>query len=295
MVAGRGGGVYEVKVVSVDAGGGDVGDSGFTVFCISTGVFSCGGGVDHEEDESGDENGQEMDMPELGHGGEGTELVPRMIQTLAGKEVIGVAAGVRHTTAWTKAGELSALGPGGGGARGRARVRDQEPGPGLGQGPGPGPGQEPGPGPGQEPGPGPGQGPGPGPGPGPRTRPRPGPRSRSQHFRSGSKWKSTQSLAPVTSKPRKNHSRRIPRVLASITALLNLAVRPHSGGFTPCVCRKAAHAARSEVFSQPARVAGARKPHWPPEVCFAQAWFCRSSSDAGKGRSEVRFRSPCIR
>ena len=60
-----------------------------------------------DEDESGDEAGPEIDeMPALGHGGEGTELVPRMIQALAGKEVIGVSAGVNcggalHLWGWS--------------------------------------------------------------------------------------------------------------------------------------------------------------------------------------------------
>jgi len=36
-------------------------------------------------------------MPALGHGGEGTELVPRIIEAFAGKPVIGAAAGESHT------------------------------------------------------------------------------------------------------------------------------------------------------------------------------------------------------
>jgi len=50
-------------------------------------------------------------MYELGHGGEGTQDLPRMIEALAGKkEVIGVSAGLEHTVVWTKAGELFTFG-----------------------------------------------------------------------------------------------------------------------------------------------------------------------------------------
>jgi len=45
-------------------------------------------GVYEDEDESGDEDGKEKEMPELGHGGAGTELVPRMIEAMAGKKVV---------------------------------------------------------------------------------------------------------------------------------------------------------------------------------------------------------------
>jgi len=77
-------GMYDVKVFSVAVGGGD--DSGFTVFCLSTGVFSCGGGDEHEYDDSEDEDAHEIetDLPALGHGG-GTELIPRIIQAFTGK------------------------------------------------------------------------------------------------------------------------------------------------------------------------------------------------------------------
>ena len=43
--------------------------------------------IDNSEDEEGHE--AESGMPQLGHGGEGTELVPKMIEALAGKNVIG--------------------------------------------------------------------------------------------------------------------------------------------------------------------------------------------------------------
>jgi len=48
----------------------------------------------------------------LGHGGEQNELVPRLVEALAGKKVVGAAAGGQHTAAWTKAGELFTFGDG---------------------------------------------------------------------------------------------------------------------------------------------------------------------------------------
>jgi len=47
---------------------------------------------DREEGEIEDKDGHEADMPELGHGGEGTELVPRLMEALVGKKVIGASA-----------------------------------------------------------------------------------------------------------------------------------------------------------------------------------------------------------
>ena len=51
-----------------------------------------------------------MKMNEMGHGGEGTQTVPRIIQALVGKKVIGAAAGEYHTVVQTEAGELFAFG-----------------------------------------------------------------------------------------------------------------------------------------------------------------------------------------
>ena len=48
---------------------------------------------------------------QLGHGGTGDELVPRMVESLAGKKVMGAAAGGAHTVAWT-AGEVYTFGSG---------------------------------------------------------------------------------------------------------------------------------------------------------------------------------------
>ena len=64
-------------------------------------------------------------MPALGHGGEGTELVPRMIQALAGKMVIGVAAGGDHTAVWTDEGQLFTFGYGDDGRLGHGGEEDE--------------------------------------------------------------------------------------------------------------------------------------------------------------------------
>jgi len=70
------------------------------------GVFSFGGGRG--------EDGDELEMPELGHGeGVNSVLVPQMIKALAGKKVIGAAAGGHHTVVRTEEGELFTFGDGG--------------------------------------------------------------------------------------------------------------------------------------------------------------------------------------
>ena len=51
-------------------------------------------------------------MSELGHGGAGAELVPRMIEALGGKKLVGAAAGRLHTVVWTDEGELFSFGHG---------------------------------------------------------------------------------------------------------------------------------------------------------------------------------------
>jgi alpha-tubulin suppressor-like RCC1 family protein len=108
------------ELLSVAVGGGS--DGGFTVVCLSAGVFSCGGGMHMAFLDSEDEDGQ---MPELGHGGEGTELVPRMVEALVGKEVIGAAAGMAHTAVWTDAGELFTFGMGRNGRLGHGGTQDE--------------------------------------------------------------------------------------------------------------------------------------------------------------------------
>jgi alpha-tubulin suppressor-like RCC1 family protein len=54
----------------------------------------------------------------LGHGGDGVELVPRVVEALAGKKVVGVSAGTAHTVAWTEGGEVYTFGWGGEGRLG---------------------------------------------------------------------------------------------------------------------------------------------------------------------------------
>jgi len=48
----------------------------------------------------------------LGHGGEEGELLPRLVEALAGKIVVGASAGVCHTAVWNEAGELFTVGLG---------------------------------------------------------------------------------------------------------------------------------------------------------------------------------------
>jgi len=46
----------------------------------------------------------------LGHGGLEIELLPRLVGSLAGKKVIGAAAGARYAAAWSGEGELFTFG-----------------------------------------------------------------------------------------------------------------------------------------------------------------------------------------
>jgi len=55
---------------------------------------------------------------QLGHGGTQTELMPRLVEALAGKKAIGAAAGHVYTVAWTAAGEIFTFGNGGQGQLG---------------------------------------------------------------------------------------------------------------------------------------------------------------------------------
>ena len=57
----------------------------------------------------------------LGHGGGENERVPRLVQALAGKKVIGAAAGANHMAVWTEAGELFTFGCGRWGKLGHGR------------------------------------------------------------------------------------------------------------------------------------------------------------------------------
>ena len=48
----------------------------------------------------------------LGHGGEQHESVPRLVEALAGKKVVGASAGHTHTVVWTDAGDIFTFGLG---------------------------------------------------------------------------------------------------------------------------------------------------------------------------------------
>jgi len=54
----------------------------------------------------------------LGHGESQPELVPRLVEALAGKKVVGAAAGGYHTAVWTEEEELFTFGYGGHGQLG---------------------------------------------------------------------------------------------------------------------------------------------------------------------------------
>ena len=81
------------KVVGVAAG------DGHTVVCTAEGqMYSFGAG----------------ELGQLGHGGEEDELVPRLVEGLVGKKVVGVAAGctARHSLVWTDHGQVYTFGDG---------------------------------------------------------------------------------------------------------------------------------------------------------------------------------------
>ena len=93
----KGLGMYDVKLLSVVAGGPT------TVVCTVKGdLFTFGSG----------------DYGMLGHGGEGDEEVPRLVEALVGKKVVGVSKGAYHTAVWTETGELFTCGYGGNGRLG---------------------------------------------------------------------------------------------------------------------------------------------------------------------------------
>ena len=61
----------------------------------------------------------------LGHGGEEHELVPRVVEAVAGKKVVGASAGVDHTVLWTEGGEVYTFGDGGYGELGHGGKGDE--------------------------------------------------------------------------------------------------------------------------------------------------------------------------
>jgi len=62
---------------------------------------------------------------QLGHGGIENELVPRLVEALAGKKVVGAAAGIDHTAAWTEEGELFTFGAGEQGSLGHGGIHNE--------------------------------------------------------------------------------------------------------------------------------------------------------------------------
>jgi len=61
----------------------------------------------------------------LGHGGDQSERVPRLVEALVVKKVVGATAGASHTAAWTEEGELFTFGYGGGGRLGHGGDEDE--------------------------------------------------------------------------------------------------------------------------------------------------------------------------
>jgi alpha-tubulin suppressor-like RCC1 family protein len=62
---------------------------------------------------------------QLGHGGDEYEDVPRLVEALAGKKVVGAAAGLEHTAVWTTEWELFTFGTGDLGALGLGNEEDE--------------------------------------------------------------------------------------------------------------------------------------------------------------------------
>ena len=63
---------------------------------------------------------------QLGHGGTQNELVPKLVEALAEKKVIGAAAGFEHTVVWTNEGELFTFGDGDSGKLGHGGEENED-------------------------------------------------------------------------------------------------------------------------------------------------------------------------
>jgi alpha-tubulin suppressor-like RCC1 family protein len=61
----------------------------------------------------------------LGHGGDEDEHVPRVVEALAGKKVVGALIGSRHTVVWTEGGDVYTFGDGDGGMLGHGGDEDE--------------------------------------------------------------------------------------------------------------------------------------------------------------------------
>jgi alpha-tubulin suppressor-like RCC1 family protein len=62
---------------------------------------------------------------QLGHGGQHGEVVPRVVEALSGKKVMGTSAGASHTVVWTEGGEVFTFGLGGDGQLGHGGQGDE--------------------------------------------------------------------------------------------------------------------------------------------------------------------------
>ena len=62
---------------------------------------------------------------QLGHGERQYELLPRLVEALAGKNVAGAGVGSVHTAVWTEAGELFTFGDGMYGRLGHGETGDK--------------------------------------------------------------------------------------------------------------------------------------------------------------------------
>ena len=90
--------------------------------CMHTAIWTMEGNVYTFGNGDGAKKGQ------LGHGGCDDELVPRVVDALAGKSIAGVAAGGDHTVVWTTGGEVYTFGTG---RRGQLGHADQYERPGM--------------------------------------------------------------------------------------------------------------------------------------------------------------------
>jgi len=61
----------------------------------------------------------------LGHGGHQNESVPRLVEALAGKKVVGASSGGCHIAVWTDEGEIFTFGFGANGMLGHGREEDE--------------------------------------------------------------------------------------------------------------------------------------------------------------------------
>jgi len=93
--------LYEVPGLSISAG------NTHTVISIMGRVYTCGGSNDPYQPK---EHGSKSNRSHLGHGDSVNELVPRLVTTLVGVNVVGTSAGHVHTVVWTDKGKAYSFG-----------------------------------------------------------------------------------------------------------------------------------------------------------------------------------------